>query len=180
MPPRTTPPTVTPTVTPTGPPAERDSQRARVYAAEASWEARLDAARRGARRAEVAGSALLLPEERLFGTLAAAQDYADAVVSRRCLPPVRLRERRGQAMAHWQSPDVIALPVPRHGTPWALREAVLLHELAHHATWHAGAGAQHGPAFTASMLALVEEALGSEAAFALRVDLAEHGVTVAP
>ena len=156
----------------------RDGQRSRVYAAEASWEARLDAARRGARRAEVAGSALLLPEERLFGDLPAAQAYADAVTSRRALPPVRLRRRRGQAKAHWESPDVIALPVPEHGTPWALREAVLLHELAHHATWHAGAGAGHGSAFTGRLVSLVEEALGSEAAFVLRVDLAEHGVTV--
>lgn len=160
------------------PAPERDSQRARVYAGEASWEARLDAARRGARLAEVAGSALLLPEERLFGTLAAAQVYADAVTFRRCLPPVRLRGRRGQTKAHWQEPDVVALPVPSHGLPWALREAVLLHELAHHATWHDGAGSNHGPAFTFRLLALVEDALGSEAAFALRVDLAEHGVEV--
>lgn len=159
-------------------PSGRDSQRARVYAAEASWEARLDAARRGARRAEVAGSAVLLPEERLFGTLDAAQAYADVVTTRRALPPVRLRARRGQSKAHWESPDGIALPLPTHGSPWALREAVLLHELAHHESWHTSGDAGHGPAFTARMLDLVEEALGAEAAFALRVDLAEHGAQV--
>ena len=171
-------------------------QRARVYAAEACWEARLDAARRGARRAEVAGSALLLPEERQFGTLAAAQAYADALVARRGLAPVRLRTRRGQGSAHWEpaaggASAVIALPVPERGTSWAMREAVLLHELAHHA--HAASAddadadadhddrqpARHGPAFAAVLLDLVAEALGDQAAFALRVDLGEHGVVVA-
>ena len=160
----------------------RDGQRQRVYAAEASWEARLDAARRGARRAVVAGSAVLLPEERHFGTLAAAQDYADALTHRRHLPPVRLRERKGPSKAHWEPPGVIALPLARHGTPWAMREAVLLHELAHHADAAARpdlSTPRHGALFARELLDLVDDALGPEAALALRVDLAEHRVSVA-
>ena len=98
----------------------RDSQRSRVYAAEGAWELQLDAARRGAPRATVAGSSVLLPSELLFGTLEAAQAYADGRLDG--VPPVVLRRRRGHGQAHWEPPGVIALPVPAHGQPWALRE----------------------------------------------------------
>ena len=157
-----------------------DDQRAKVYAAEQRWALRLDAARRGARSATVAGSAVLLPQELLFGALGAAQAYADTRLRGWELPPVVLRVRRGQTKAHWESgnPAVIALPVPRHGEPWAMREAVLLHELAHHVAAGYDGEPAHGPPFPARMLQLVRQALGEEAAFALRVDYAEHGVRV--
>ena len=70
---------------------------------------------------------------------------------------------------------MIALPVPEHGTPWAMRESVLLHELAHHLAFHLDGAADHGAPFTARMLELVERALGPEAALALRVAWAEAG-----
>lgn len=154
----------------------RDSQRARVYAGEESWALQLDAARRGAPRAEVAGSAVLLPRELQFGTLAAAQDYADRALAGWDVPPVHLRTRRGPGKAHWEAPGVVALPVPAHGTPWAMRESVLLHELAHHLAFHLDGRADHGRRFTARMLELVTTALGPEAALALRVAWAENGV----
>lgn len=156
-----------------------DPQRTRVYAAEDAWALQLDAARRGAARAVVAGSSVLLPAELRFGTLEAAQSYADTWAE----VPVRLRERKGQTQAHWESPDVIALPVPRYGEPWALRESVLLHELAHHRAFHrhgaVGSVPAHGPSYVACMLELVSQALGEHAAFVLRVELAEAGVEVA-
>jgi putative metallohydrolase (TIGR04338 family) len=154
----------------------RDNQRARVYAGEEAWALRLDAARRGAARAEVAGSSVLLPRELQFGTLAAAQAYAARQLSSWEVPPVRLRTRRGQGQAHWEAPGVIALPVPVRGTPWAMRESVLLHELGHHLAFHLDGAADHGPRFTARMLELVTAALGPEAALALRVDWAAVGV----
>jgi putative metallohydrolase (TIGR04338 family) len=164
----------------------RDYQRSAVYAAEELWGLRLDAARRGARRAVVAGSTLTLPREVRFGTLRAAQDYADHHLALAAGvgydgSDVRLRERRGQSAAHWKEPDEIALPVPRYGDPWALRESVLLHEVAHHLVFHTrtlrvSGSAHHGPSYVATMLALVEQAMGPEAAFALRVDYEEHGV----
>ena len=151
-------------------PADRD--RARVYAAEDAWAMRLDAARRGAVRATVAGSSITLPGARRYGPLAAAQEHADRLVS----PPVRLRERKGQTRAHWEQPDVIALPVPRYGEPWALRESVLLHELAHHTAFHRHGCADHGVSYRACMLELVTTAMGEQAAFALQVDYAEAGL----
>ena len=152
----------------------RDSQRARVYAAEETWALRLDAARRGARKAVVGGSTVTLPEELRFGTLEAAQQYADHHASG--LPPVGLRPRKGQRAAHYEPPGDIALPLPPYGEPWALRESVLLHELAHHLAFHTDGSADHGPSYTACMLDLVARAMGEEAAFALRVDYGEQRV----
>lgn len=152
----------------------RDSQRSRVYAAEGAWELQLDAARRGATRATVAGSSLLLPTELLFGTLEAAQAYADGRLEG--VPAVALRARKGHGKAHWEAPGVIALPVPEHGQPWAMRESVLLHELAHHVAFHRHDVVDHGPTYRACMLDLVEQALGPEAALALRVAYGEAGL----
>lgn len=163
----------------------RDAQRSRVYRAEDAWAARLDAARRGAPLATVGGSAVLLPAERRFGTLDSAASYAARVLA---LPEVRalagdlavpeLRTRRGQRAAHWEPPGVIALPLPTHGEPWALRESVLLHELAHHVLSRIGVAAPHAAPFPAVVLLLVEAALGPEAVLALRVDYGREGVEV--
>ena len=170
-------------VTPTR--APRDTQRARVYRAEDAWAAQLDAARLGAARATVAGSAVLLPAERRFGTLDSAADYAGRVLG---LPDVvavfgpvtapELRVRRGTRRAHWEPPGVVALPVPRHGEPWALRESVLLHELAHHVAAATDRPVDHGPGFPAVLLLLVSAALGGEAELALRVAYGQERVDV--
>ncbi|MCU1623032.1 MAG: hypothetical protein JWL79_1877 [Frankiales bacterium] len=159
---------------PTAPPPLRDVQRSRVYAAEDAWGLRLDAARRGAVQASIAGSSVVLPAELQFGTLEAADDYCRRALEPWAVPAVALRERRGHGRAHWEAPGTIALPVPAHGTPWALREAVLLHELGHHLAFHLDGSALHGSAFTGRMLELVEAQLGAEAALALRVEYGEH------
>ena len=162
----------------------RDAQRARVYRAEDAWAARLDAARRGAARAVVAGSSVLLPAERRFGTLAAAEGYCARVVALPevaalgAVPPPALRPRRGARRAHWEPPGTIALPVPPHGEPWALRETVLLHELAHHVGAATGLAAGHRAPFPALVLLLAQAVLGEEAAFALRVDYGSERVEV--
>ena len=165
--------------------APRDAQRARVYRAEDAWAARLDAARQGAALATVGGSALVLPAERRLGSLEAAASYAARVVA---LPevvatfggvaPPQLRPRRGARSAHWEPPGTIALPVPVHGEPWALRETVLLHELAHHLAETTGRARGHRAPFPAAVLLVVQAVLGEEAAFALRVEYGEHDVEV--
>jgi len=157
--------------------SDMDRQRSKVYAAEDAWALRLDAARRGAPRAEVAGSTVLLPSELHFGELAAAQDYAIARLEPWKVPPVRLRVRKGQAKAHWEESGVVALPIPEHGMPWAMRESVLLHELAHHLAFHLDGTAVHNRMFRRRMLELVTHALGHEAALVLRVDYSEQGLT---
>ena len=161
----------------------RDLQRARVYRAEDAWAAQLDAARLGAPLATVGGSAVLLPAERRLGSMAAAADYAARVVALPevvavfgRVPPPRLRPRRGTRSAHWEPPGTIALPLPPHGEPWALRETVLLHELAHHLAETAGIARGHRPPFPAAVLLLVRVVLGEEAALALRVAYGEHRV----
>jgi putative metallohydrolase (TIGR04338 family) len=163
----------------------RDAQRSRVYRAEDAWAARLDVARRGAALATVGGSAVLLPAEVRFGSLATASAYAERVLAlpefvalAGRLPAPELRPRRGQRAAHWEQPGVIALPVPRHGEPWALRQSVLLHELAHHIGETAGLTVGHGAPFPALLLTLVRAVLGEEAAFALRVAYGEEKVEV--
>lgn len=152
-------------------------QRSRVYAAEDAWALRLDAARRGAPRALIAGSSVLLPAEVHFGSLETAQAYCTAHLAAWDVPPVRLRPRRGRAKAHWEAPGTIALPIPEHGLPWAMRETVLLHELAHHLAFHLDDCADHGPPFVSRMLDVVTVVLGPEAALALRIDYAEAGVS---
>lgn len=124
----------------------------------------------------MAGSCIILPAEVQFGDLEAATTYAQHQLSGWDVPAVLLRLRKGSSRAHWEAPGMIALPIPEHGTPWALREAVLLHELAHHLAFHLDAVANHGPIFVARMLELVGSALGPEAALALRVDYGEQQV----
>jgi putative metallohydrolase (TIGR04338 family) len=163
----------------------RDAQRARVYRAEDAWAARLDAARQGAALATVGGSAVVLPAERRFGSLEAAAAYCARVLA---LPEVvrlagrlaapELRPRRGLRAAHWEPPGVIALPVPRHGEPWALRESVVLHELAHHVGECSGCTAGHRSPYPALVLLLVQAVLGPEAALALRVHYGQERVEV--
>lgn len=70
----------------------------------------------------------------------------------RLAAPVRVRARRGAGGAHYE-PGVIALPPRAKGGAWALRETVILHELAHHLAPDAG----HGPAFVARLLWLYEQ-----------------------
>ena len=165
--------------------APRDAQRSRVYRAEDAWADRLDAARRGAPAATVAGSRVLLPAERRFGTVEAAASYAERVLrlpevveAVGVVPPPALRTRRGSRAAHWEPPGTIALPVPVRGEPWALRETVLLHELAHHVGASTGRAARHAAPFPALVLLLAGAALGAEAAFALRVEYGELAVEV--
>ena len=163
----------------------RDAQRARVYRAEDAWAARLDAARQGAVLATVGGSALVLPAERRLGSLQAAADYCGRVLA---LPavcaafgevdPPALRTRRGGRSAHWESPGTIALHVPPHGEPWALRESVLLHELAHHVGETTGRARGHRPPFPAVVLLLVRAVLGAEAELVLRVEYGQSDVEV--
>lgn len=165
----------------------RDSQKSLVYAAEDELAVVLS---RGG-TIEHFGSTLTLPEERRFGDVASIEPYLAKVLAfapvarlpRACIP-VTVRERRGITRAHYQrhtGPNgrgTIAIPPYRLGTRaqqgWALRETLVLHELAHHLSPRDG----HGPDFVAHELYLIEHVIGPEAAHLLRVAFYENGVQI--
>lgn len=163
--------------------AKRDSQRARVYAAEEFVRTLFDrAAGHGSPAVQFFGTQLTLPPEGRFGSVASAQRYIDAVLA---LPAVRqrwpavspltVRARRAATAAHYENRDgtgVIAVP-DRDTADWALRELVVLHEVAHHLC---RAEPSHGPDFVATMCALAERVMGPELGHVLRVVYAKEGV----
>ena len=163
----------------------RDDQRSRVYAAESTVRRQLDFAASGARTIRVAGSVLTVPAEQVFRDLPAVRRYASRLTATAQFAQrwpeaaaVAFRPRRGAQRAHYDRPaHVIALPPAERGGSWALRELVVLHELAHALT--AGADPPHGPGFAAAFLDLVEIAAGPEVAFLLRHAFDHLGVRVA-
>ena len=62
----------------------------------------------------------------------------------------------------------------RLSADWALRELVVLHEIAHHLCGPDGPA--HGPRFTATFCALAAAVMGPEAGHVLRVVYAKQGV----
>jgi putative metallohydrolase (TIGR04338 family) len=124
---------------------------------------------------EFMGSSLTLPVERRFGDLAGVRAYLQEVRRRSWghpdVPMPGLRVRKGHAKAHWAD-GTIALPDGIGERGWAMREVVVLHEYAHHVTWHVHGSTGHGSAFQDVYAGLLEHAVGPEAAFVLRVGLA--------
>lgn len=163
---------------------ERDTQRSQVYAAEGFVRTLFDrAAEHGSRSIDFFGTALTLPSEARFASVESVQRYVDDVLQ---LPvvrqqwasatPLRVRSRRAASQAHYENRGgvgTIAL-AERVGQDWAMRELVVLHEIAHHLCW--GAGAAHGPEFVATYCELAGLVMGPEAAYVLRVVYANEGV----
>ncbi|MBM9468485.1 TIGR04338 family metallohydrolase [Nakamurella leprariae] len=171
---------------------ERDGQRSLVYDAEQLVRGAFDRAvdGRSAATVQVAGSTVTLPVERRFASVESVQAYLAAVTALpwirarwpRAVEPVTVRARAGAGRAHYERAGaVLAVPVGRDadGRPWALRELVVLHELAHHlAADDQLRLAPHGPAFVGRFLDLVDGVIGPEAAFLLRVTLLQLGAQV--
>ncbi|MGF6882051.1 putative metallohydrolase (TIGR04338 family) [Nocardia sp. GAS34] len=166
----------------------RDAQRAKVYDAEGLVRRMFDRAdEHGMRTVELYGSQITLPIERRFGSVESVQGYVDRVLAlnwvrarwERSGTPVAVRARAGTAAAHYE-PERAVLAVPLHsgGTAWALRELVILHELAHHLAPAEPQLSAHGPEFCSRYLDLVEEIIGPEAALLLRTSLLSCGVAV--
>jgi putative metallohydrolase (TIGR04338 family) len=164
---------------------ERDGQRSRVYEAEAQV-ARIIDARNEYPTIVLFGSELIVPDDRKFGDLDSVQRYVDAVLGLNWVGGrwpeaaqrrVSVRPRAGASRAHYErATATIALPPFQRGGRWALRELVVLHELAHHVT--ETALPMHGPAFVTNLLVLVSELLGPEAEFLLRTTYLENGVAL--
>ncbi|MCM6777516.1 TIGR04338 family metallohydrolase [Nocardia sp. CDC159] len=164
----------------------RDAQRARVYDGEGLVRRMFDRAdQTGVRTVVLHGSQLTLPVERRFASVASVQDYADRVLALnwvrtqwdRSTAPLTVRARAGTTAAHYESDRaVLAVPLHTRGTAWALRELVILHELAHHLEPVPAELAPHGPEFCTRYVELVDGVIGPEAALILRTTLLGCGV----
>ncbi|MCV6976637.1 TIGR04338 family metallohydrolase [Mycobacterium bourgelatii] len=163
--------------------AEKDSQRAKVYAAEDFVRTLFDrAAEHGLPSVEFFGTQLTLPPEARFGSVDSVQRYVDDVLAvpavRQQWPevsPLRVRARRAATAAHYENRDgagIIAVP-DRSTADWAMRELVVLHEIAHHLCQ---VPPPHGPEFVATMCTLSEMVMGPEVGHVLRVVYAKEGV----
>jgi putative metallohydrolase (TIGR04338 family) len=160
----------------------RDSQRAKVYAAEEFVRTLFDrAAAHGNRTLDFFGANVTLPPEGRFTGVDAVQRYVDDVLTHPAVrsrwpgrSPVAVRGRRGERAAHYEwTPDAATVAVPDHESTWALRELVVLHELAHHL---AQADPPHGPDFVTTFCELAAAVMGAEVGYVLRVVYAKEGV----
>lgn len=147
--------------------------QAQAYTAEHAIWSVLDnvAASEEAFTVTVAGSSLVIPLERKFGRIEDIQSYVDRVwqvVNRNMGSAPRVRPRQSIRHAHAsRSRNEIAIPtneVQAAGkSGWAMREIVVLHELAHILNTsgdHSDGG--HGPAFVGWFLRLIREVMGYE------------------
>lgn len=164
--------------------SERDSQRSRVYAAEKFVHILFDgAAQHGSRSVDFFGTPLTLPPEARFGSVESVQRYADEVLQMPAIrqrwgepTPLRVRRRRAATMAHYENrggTGIIAL-ASGIGEDWAMRELVVLHEIAHHLS--VGIRPAHGREFVSAYCELVGMVMGPEVTYVLRVVYAKEGV----
>ena len=162
----------------------RDTQRCRVYSAEQFVRTIFDrAAQHNSRTVDFFGESITLPPEARFASVESVQRYVDEVLAmpavaavRPGVGPLRVRARRAASAAHYErvgAAPVIAVP-DRIGAQWALRELVVLHEVAHHLCDPDAAA--HGPDFTATFCRLATAVMGPEAGHVLRVVYAKEGV----
>ncbi|KZS58952.1 TIGR04338 family metallohydrolase [Mycobacterium ostraviense] len=162
---------------------QRDCQRAKVYAAEEFVRILFDrAVEHGSPAVEFFGTQLTLPPEGRFGSVASVQRYVDDVLAlpvvRQHWPkvaPLRVRARRATTAAHYENRDgagIIAVP-DLNAADWAMRELVVLHEIAHHLCQ---VPPPHGPQFVATICTLTELVMGPEVGHVLRVVYAKEGV----
>lgn len=156
-----------------------DRQKSGVYRAEQVLRKVYD---RDVPMIEFYGSNIVLPPERKFGTIESVQTYVDKVLGLNwvqaqfpnALQRVLVRPRRGQGYAHYSMGE-IAVPTTQRATQvqWAMRELVILHEIAHHFTLHSEA---HGKEFARAYVDLVDGIIGHEAGFVLRGLFYSEGV----
>ena len=134
---------------------------------------------------QIGGVTVTVPPEARFASVASVADHVARVLARpsirerfpRAGEPVSVRVRRGPVSAHYEAgpPAVIAVPENADGR-WALRELVVLHELAHHLD--DSGGAAHGPVFAATLIDLVTDVVGPEAGWIYRILFTDSGVPV--
>ena len=158
-----------------------DFQRKRVYEAEYVLRGLFTRATASENPVvTVAGITVTLPPEANFGSLESIQAYVDRVLAHPAVLArypwvegnrITVRRRRGATKAHYErGPRVIAIP---DQVNWAMREVVVLHEIAHHLSWDG-----HGPGFADAFVTLLDAVMGPEAALMLRIAYDDGGVQV--
>jgi putative metallohydrolase (TIGR04338 family) len=149
----------------------RDNNRALVYEAEQIVHDMVD---RGG-TVDFHGSMLTISGDRKFADLASVQRYCDQIQA--CswgfpdLSSVHVVERRGAKKAHWQPPNVIAIPMLVAGGEWSRRELVVLHEICHHVISGRRLAVDepiHGPTFCKTHVELVRNAVSPEVGLLLQ------------
>ncbi len=171
------------------PVTERDSQRSALYAAERLVHNVFERSAGGSSLLAIAGASVTLPPEAKFGSVESVRVYVGRVLRMpgvveqfpRARIPVIVRTRRGQRQAHYEydptgGAGVIAVPVA--DDRWAMRELVVLHELAHHLS-PGSATDKHGPRFAGTLIDLVGLVLGPEAALVYGITFDDSGIAVA-
>jgi len=160
----------------------RDTQRGKVYAAEQFVRTLFDrAAEHGSRVIDFFGTPLTLPPEARFASVESVRAYVTSVLNHPGVQahwpdagPVAVRPRRGVTAAHYErSHGAAVIAVPTRHDRWALRELVVLHEIAHHLC---DATPPHGPEFVAALCELADLVMGPEVGHVLRVVYSKEGV----
>lgn len=141
----------------------RDSQRQRVYDAEEFLANIYDRVAAAGNMVNIMGVSLTLPPEAKFASIASVQHYCDQVTDMLGVARVQVRSRRGDTKAHYCRGEIAA---PDRGDRWAMRELVVLHELAHHVT---GPAHRHSPIFVGVLTDLLSRVMGPEVGLALRL-----------
>lgn len=126
------------------------------------------------------GTTVVIPVERRFAELVDVQRYVDLVLA---LNWVRAAYPAAAQPLRVVRHKVINEAKCGNGTMWvnpdhdrfAMRETVILHELAHHL---AGGWAAHGPMWRACFVHLLEELVGPEVAWLMRVNYDDAGLKV--
>lgn len=163
----------------------RDFQRQELYDAEHVIWRTLDLAREAGDMIELHGSKLAIGPEIKFGSLDGVQRYINGVLGsswyQDAFPlaggPVTVTQRKGNNKAHYTYREISMHDSEHRGKAWALREAVALHELAHHVVRYTfDHVASHGAEFAGVLQFLVEHQMGAEAGLLYRSAFGESGV----
>ena len=155
----------------------RDTQRGRVYSAQHNLGQIFDNARTNP-TFTIEGITVTLPPEGKFASLESIQAYVNRVLRHPAVTAefphldgakILVRRRKGAKAAHYErATQTIAIP---DQVGWAMRELVVLHELAHHLSWD-----QHGPQFVGAFVALLDAVMGPEVALVARMLFSHNNV----
>lgn len=125
---------------------------------------------------QVEGVTVTLPPEAKFASIESIQRYCDRVCDMVEVSGVHVRATRSDAKSAHYEPRGAVIAIPDGRKRWALRELVVLHELAHHLT--PSGVASHGGEFVSNFIDLIGRVMGPHAQLAARIVFDTNGVRV--